>query len=302
MSIDYTSVYEEQRGFLWGYCYRLSGDAAEADDLVQDTFVRILENPPADTSRPWRPWLVRVATNLARDEARRASRRAYVGPWLPTPVPDSRLFGAAEGISGRYEMKESASIAFLLSLEALSPSQRAVLLLRDVYDYSVEETADCLEMSTSNVKTTLHRARKALEAYDGERIPLNADRIRRTGEVLQRWLEKLGAGDVQGVRDLMTKDVRSLSDGNGRFYAAKVPVVGAEKVALLYSKITPPEGEPLELKIESLNGLPAVVLERPEAPEGFASRCVICIDLDGNDRITNIYTVLALAKLSAVRR
>ena len=227
------------------------------------------------------------------------------GPWLPTPVRtdvDQRLEQAMEpGISGRYEMKESASLAFLLALEALSASQRAVLLLRDVYDYSVQETAEMLDMSEPNVKTTLHRARKALEVYDGERIPLDAERIRRTGEVLQQLLERLAAKDVAGVEALMAKDVQALSDGNGRFYAAKVPVQGAAKVALMYSKVAPPQDEPLELELGMLNYLPSALLQRPEAPEKYAARSVTAIDLDRDGKICRVYSVLAPAKLTAVR-
>ncbi len=304
MSTDYSRVYEEQKGFLWGYCYRLSGDAAQAEDLVQDTFVKALESPPPDTSLPWRPWLVRVATNLARDEARKAKRGSYVGPWLPSPIltdSDPRAVGSLEsGIAGRYELKESASIAFLLALEALSPSQRAILLLRDVYDYSVAETAEILDLSESNIKTSLHRARKALEAYDAERVPLDAQRVQRTGEVLEKMLRCLATKDIAGLEALLAANVEALSDGNGRFYAAKVPVVGASKVALMYSKIAPKPEEPIHLRPAMLNFLPSLVLEREDAPEGWARRSTLSIDLDHEGKVAKIYTILAPAKLTAV--
>ena len=304
LSMDYSTVYEEQRGFLWGYCYRLSGDAAQAEDLVQDTFVRVLQSPPPDTSRPWRPWLVRVATNLARDEARREKRGKYVGPWLPSPVltdSDSRLSASVEPeVAGRYELKESASIAFLLALEALTPSQRSVLLLRDVYDYSVLETAEILDLSEANVKTSLHRARKALETYDAERVPMDAQRVQRTGEVLEKMLKCLAAKDIVGLEAILAANVESLSDGNGRFYAAKVPVVGASKVALMYSKISPEPGESVNIQPAMLNFLPALVLERENAPEGWARRSTVSIDLDREGKVASIYTVVAPAKLAAI--
>src|SRR5262249_9608157 len=143
----------------------------DADDLVQETMLRAIEKPPPD-SNEMRPWLVRVAMNLARDHLRRRKRRAYVGPWLPSPVDDDALEIPVEaaGAEGRYDLLESASLAFLLALEALSPKQRAVLLLIDVFDYSVRETAEALGLSESNVKTTHHRARRALEGYDGARV------------------------------------------------------------------------------------------------------------------------------------
>ena len=306
MDIDFSRLYEEEQSVLWGYCYRLSGNAAEAEDLVQDTFVRAMERPPADLSRPWRPWLVRVATHLAYDRARRSKKSEYVGPWLPTPVPTdgkSRLGKhlAAEGsASGRYDMKESASVAFLVALEALTASQRVILLLRDVYDYSVKETAEMAEVSEAVVKTTLHRAREALKTYDGARIPLDGERMRRTGEVLEALLHRLAAKDVTGVRELLAEKAVSLSDGNGRFYAAKVPVEGAEKVALFYSKIAPPESEVVDAEVQVVNHLPALVMERPNAPEGFADRFVLSIQLDTDDKIAKIFTVLSQAKLVAL--
>ncbi|MEW6270578.1 MAG: sigma-70 family RNA polymerase sigma factor [Thermodesulfobacteriota bacterium] len=131
------TLFREHQRFLWGLCYRLTGSAADADDLVQATFVRALERPPARTDEPWRPWLTRVAVNLGRDLLRRRKRRGYVGPWLPSPIETGEQPLAsfepeiASGVTteGRYDMLESVSIAFLVALEALTPKQRAVLLL-----------------------------------------------------------------------------------------------------------------------------------------------------------------------------
>ena len=150
--------------------------------------MRALERPPARTDEPWRPWLVRVAMNLARDLLRRRRRSPYRGTWLPSPIetgaddaPPAYEIPAESGspTEGRYELLESVSFAFLLALEALTPSQRAVLLLRDVFDYSVRETADALGMSEANVKVTHHRARRAMAAYDRDRCVPTARRCRR---------------------------------------------------------------------------------------------------------------------------
>jgi RNA polymerase sigma-70 factor (ECF subfamily) len=122
-------TYDEDKRFLWGLCYRMTGSAADADDLVQDTFVRALEKPPADMNAPLRPWLVKVALNLSRDQLRKRRRREYLGPWLPSPVlteGDSPLEieeGATSEMSpvARYDLLESVTLAFLLALEALTP-------------------------------------------------------------------------------------------------------------------------------------------------------------------------------------
>src|SRR5262245_56527904 len=159
MSIS-AQTFDEHKRFLWGMCYRMTGSAADADDIVQDTFVRALENPPADMEAPLRPWLVKVAMNLSRDQLRRRRRREYVGPWLPFPVltdgdAQSQLGHTTlteDSPGAHYDLKESVTLAFLLALEALTPAQRAVLLLRDVFDYSTIETAEALVMSEVNIK------------------------------------------------------------------------------------------------------------------------------------------------------
>lgn len=307
MDIDFSSIYEQEQGFLWGYCYRLFGHALEAEDLVQDTFVRVMERPPQDTGRPWRPWLVREATHLAYDRMRRAKSREYVGPWLPMPVvtEDGNRFGrrllAEPSFCGHFELHESASIAFLLAIEALTPRQRVVLLLRDAYDYTVREVAEIVELSESNVETVHHQARQALDFYDEERVPLDADRIRRTGEVLRRLLRCLEEKNLAGVEALMADNITALSDGNGRFHAAQVPVEGRSKVvALLCSKICPDDTEPVELRQVVLNFLPSVIIERPQAPGGMAQRSSLTIVLDPDEKIRRVFSILALPKLMAV--
>src|SRR5262249_2204314 len=153
-------------------CYRMTGSAADADDLVQETFARVITTPPSEPAGI-RPWLARVAMNLAKDRLRARKRAVYMGPWLPSPLDTGRDFAddAWPNAESRYGLLESVSYAFLLACEALTPRQRAVLLLRDVLEYSVEETAEALELSEANVKTTHHRARAAMKAYDAERAP-----------------------------------------------------------------------------------------------------------------------------------
>jgi len=173
----FEDIFRAHERFLWGLCYRMTGNAADADDLVQETFVRAWKQPPARTDEPWRPWLTRVAMNLSRDLLRRRRRRHYEGPWLPSPIetgdeaspPSYEPVDEQGNPAARYDMLESVSFAFLLALEALTPAQRAVLLLRDVFDYSVREAADALGMSEPSVKTTHHRARRAMRDYDRDR-------------------------------------------------------------------------------------------------------------------------------------
>ena len=130
--VDLGALYERERGSLWGLAYRMTGSANDADDLVQEAFTRAIERPPADPRRPWGPWLATVTLNLSRDQLRERQRRSYTGEWLPSPVPSEVLVerDARWGDpAGRYALRESVGYAFLLALEVLTPSQRAVLIL-----------------------------------------------------------------------------------------------------------------------------------------------------------------------------
>lgn len=303
-------VFQAQRSFLWALCYRLTGSAADADDLVQETFVRAIERPPARTDQPWRPWLVRVAINLGRDSLRRRRRRRYVGPWLPSPIETSQEepspayeLTADSGFTteGRYELLESVSFAFLLALEALTPQQRAVLLLRDVFDYSVDDTAAALAISVANVKTTHHRARRAMEEYDRQRCRPTRELQDRTREVLGRFMAAIVSRNVESIEDLLAEDVRTLNDGGGEYLAALNPVVGRGRVARLYLGLTKKQVAGGSFGVRDLNGLPACLIEFRSARPREAPRFIVRCDIDGDDRIRELHVVLAPRKLTAVR-
>lgn len=305
------ALYEEHERFLWGLCYRLTGSAADADDLVQTTFVRAMESPPARTDEPWRPWLTRVAVNLGRDLLRRRKRQRYVGPWLPSPIEtgdESALASyepqLAAGVTteGRYDMLESVSFAFLLALEALTPKQRAVLLLRDVFDYSVTETADALGVSEPDVKTTHHRARRAMEAYDRERCRPTREEQDRTRAALAELMGAFARGDLASAEKQLASSVVALSDGGGEFFAARVPVVGADRVAKFYRNVATRSLAGAAHEMTMLNGLPAIVTAIPGPAHGQAAHLVTAIALDREGRVARIWSVLATRKLVALGR
>lgn len=300
---------EEHRGLLWGLCYRMTGTPADADDLVQETFLKALEHPPSDVESSLRPWLVRVAMNLARDTLRRRKRRSYVGVWLPAPVDtiDGESAGWPEpatlpdtGPEAHYGAKESASYAFLLALEALTATQRAVLLLRDVLDFSVKETADSLDMSEANVKTTHHRARAAMASYDRERQPLDENLRRRVEETLAKMMACMATGDVSGLRELLADDVLALSDGGGYAFAARSPVRGAGKIARMYIKLSSRASAQFRGEIRLVNGLPALVFDDPAPSSPSVERAVFRIELDANGKVREIHSIAAPPKLTAV--
>ena len=300
------SAFRAHERFLWWLCYRMTGSAADADDLVQETFARVLARPPADLDAPLRPWLVQVAMNLARDQLRRRRHRAYTGPWLPSPVDTPAGPGELPDVhepaqtAGRYDLLESVSLAFLLALEALRPRERAVLILRDVFDYSVADAAAALGLSEANVKTTHHRARRAMEAYDRGRCRPGRELALRTRQTLERLLAGLIAQDVPAVEAVLAADVRALSDGGGEFRAARVPVVGRAKVARFYLHLAARRAAGSRAEIRLVNALPAALVETAGSPTGDAPRFLMMLDLDDQGATRAIYTVLATAKLTAV--
>lgn len=296
--------------FIWGLCYRMTGSAADADDLVQETFQRAIVRPPARLDEPWRPWLVRVAMNLGKDLLRRRKRRSYIGPWLPAPIEtgndesppsfEATLDGHGP-TEGRYDLLETVSFAFLLALEALTPQQRAVLLLMDVFDYSVRETADALGISSSNVKTTHHRARRAMDAYDRERRPPTRTLQQQTREALGRFMTALLSQDVAAVEALLAESVRAVNDGAGEFFAARVPIFGKQRVARFHLNVSRRSGAGAQFSVRMINGLPAVVGEFGDHRRHEPPRLVLRCEVDADGRITHLYSVVATRKLAAVR-
>lgn len=194
-------------------------------------------------------------------------------------------------------------MAFLVALEELRPQQRAVLLLRDVLDYSTEETGEILELSQANVKTTLHRARRRLQKADRSAAARASGAGSSIEETLRltiaRMVQALSAGDAPAFAALLADDVRSLSDGGGEFSAATAPVVGRDRVGALYLGIAT-RRTPSSIEMRTLSGMPALVLGFDARRPRDASRAVLGIVLDESGRVAEIYSVLASRKLCRV--
>ena len=303
-------TFDEYKRYLWGMCYRMTGSAADADDIVQDTFVRALEKPPTDTDAPLRPWLVKVAMNLSRDQLRRRRRREYFGPWLPAPVPtegdDGFVLDHRAVMDGtpdtRYDLMESVNMAFLLALEALTPAQRAVLLLRDVFDYSTNETAEALEMSEANIKVTLHRARRTMESYDKNRVSNFSQRAGELRDILQRFLSLLTTGDVQGLTKMLAADVVLVSDGGGEVNALAEPMFGREKVLRLIEKLYQANRDVTSTSLRNVNAEPSILIDRSRVRPGHASFFTMHCELNESSQIRRFNFVFAPSKLAALKQ
>jgi RNA polymerase sigma-70 factor (ECF subfamily) len=282
----------------------MTGVAADADDLVQETFVRAVEAPTSLRGADLERWLVRVATNLSLDCLRRRRRRRYDGPWLPSPletpeapdVADPTMPDAARNV----ERAEQVSYAFLIALEALSPRARAALLLVDVLDYPVAEVARILATSDGNVRVLHHRARRTLARFDVEVVASRAVRERQRA-ALEKLLRCMVDQDAAGMEALLADGVRSITDGGGRYTALRAPLAGRAAVVRFHLETARRRMATSRTELRWINGCPSlVVVTRPLRPR-MAPRLVLRCEVDADGRIRELHTVLNPHKLTAVR-
>ena len=279
--------FAEHRGVLVGAAYRVVGSASDAEDVVQEAWLRWSVADRGDVRDP-RAYLIRITTRLALNRLRqqRSRREQYVGPWLPEPI-------AAEGDPADVaEVADSVSMAMLVVLETLSPLERAAFVLREVFDLPFGEIAETLGRSESAVRQLAHRARAHVHARQPRH---RVDKARHT-EVTAKFLEATLSGDVTRVVSLLAPDVELVSDGGGKRQAALRPLNGPDKVARwLIGVRRDVLAADLELRLTSLNGEPAFV-----AYAGDEVDSVGFLEVDELDRITQIYVVRNPDKLTGV--
>lgn len=298
-----SDLFQRHARSVWGLAYRMTGCAAEADDIVQETFTRAVEHGAPRDAPAGKPWLMRVAVNLAIDVLRRRRRRAYAGSWLPSPIEtEEEPIGVdSDSPESRYAQLESVSFAFLLALEALSPRQRAVLLLRDVFDYSGAEVGRALSMSEANVRITHHRARRTMHAYDSSHCTPTAALRERTERALTSFLRCMLTQDIAGIEALLAEDVRMVTDGGGEYNALHAPLIGVQRVATFHLRVAKRRSPWARTRLRLINGLPALIIEYSRSERRQAPRTVLRCEVDETGRITELHAVLATRKLTAVR-
>src|SRR6201996_5021300 len=250
---DGLSAFADVRPRLFGIAYRMLGSVAEAEDIVQDVWLRwqatdrsVVENPPAFLATT----TTRMCINFAQSAQSR--RETYVGPWLPEPVDTSSdpALGAERG--------EALGFAILLLLERLSPTERAAYVLREAFDYSYREIADILQMEEANTRQLVSRARKHIA--DGRRTPASSQEQRR---LLEAFIGAAQKGDLAALEGLFAEDVVSYSDGGGIVRtAARVPVTGRERVAKFIAAFASHFWMAMQLTWVETNGQASVLLSR----------------------------------------
>ncbi len=215
--------FESYRPLLFSIAYRMLGSASDAEDVIQDSWVRSADAQPSDL-RSTKAWLTTVVTRLCLDRLKsaRAAREVYVGPWLPEPV----LTSSEERPDAMLRRDESVTLAFLVLLETLSAEERAVFLLKEVFDYSHDEIAGMLEMTAANARQILHRAR----ARVAERRPRFTGDPEAKRAMAKRFVVALTAGDPAALTGLLAEDVGFWGDGGGKVAASRRPLSGRDAV------------------------------------------------------------------------
>jgi RNA polymerase sigma-70 factor (ECF subfamily) len=278
-AVDADEAFVALRNLLFTVAYEMLGSAADAEDVVQETWLR-WSGVDHDSVRDPRAYLVRITTRqaLTRMRTLRRRREAYVGPWLPEPLL------TAPDVAEDVELADTVSMAMLLVLETLTPTERAVFVLREVFALDYDEIADAVDKTPVAVRQVAHRARARVAA----RRPRVDVSPAVTREALQAFQRAIETGDLQGLLDIMSPGVVLLADGGGVVQAVRVPIVGAGKVARLLSKL------PLSVSLHpaQVNGQPALVVRL----DGVLDT-VIGVRVD-DGLITEFYAVRNPEKLS----
>jgi RNA polymerase sigma-70 factor (TIGR02957 family) len=253
-------LFERSRGRLEAIAYRLLGSAGDAEDAVQDTFLRWQAADREHIETP-EAWLTKVLTNLCLNQltSARARRETYVGPWLPEPVlAGDRMLGPAETI----EQRESVSIAVLTLMERLTPSERAVYVLREAFGYSHRDIAGLLDLTEANCQQVYHRAKQHV-ATGRARMETDAAAARK---IVEEFLAATLSGDVEPLVKLLTDDAVSISDGGGQVPARSTPMVGGLAIARVLRSLVRPDvverfvgGDGFTMEVADVNGAPAIV-------------------------------------------
>ncbi|WP_181721170.1 RNA polymerase sigma-70 factor [Nocardia gipuzkoensis] len=280
-----TESFLAHRNLLFTVAYEMLGSAADAEDVLQETWLR-WSGVDLDTVRDQRAYLVRITTRQSLVRLRTLGRRkeSYVGPWLPEPLL------TAPDVAEDVELADSVSMAMLLVLETLTPTERAVFVLREVFDVGYDEIADAVDKSPAAVRQIAHRAR----AHVAARRPRGVVSPAETRDALEAFQRAVETGDLQRLLDILAPDVVLLGDGGGVVQALPRPVVGAGRVGRALTIGLRKLAAAVSLRPAQVNGCPALIVRLDEDVDS-----VLAVRVD-DGLITGIYAVRNPEKLSRI--
>jgi RNA polymerase sigma-70 factor (ECF subfamily) len=282
-----TEAFVAHRNLLFTVAYEMLGSAADAEDVLQETWLR-WAGVDLGTVRDQRAYLVRITTRQALTRLRTLRRRkeSYVGPWLPEPLL------TAPDVAEDVELAESVSMAMLLVLETLMPTERAVFVLREVFGLEYDEIAEAVGKTPAAVRQIAHRAR----AHVAARRPRGVVSAAETRGALEAFQRAIETGDLQRLLDMLAPDVVLLGDGGGVVQAVVRPIVGADRVARLLAVGLPRIDGEVSVEPAQINGCPALIIRLNGEIDD-----VVAVRID-DGLITGLYVVRNPEKLSRVER
>jgi RNA polymerase sigma-70 factor (ECF subfamily) len=285
--MDALNEFNQHRQALFGLAYRMLGSSMDAEDVLQEAFLNWQE-AAHDTIQSSKAYLVKIVTRLAIDHLRLAhvQREQYVGMWLPEPMIQS----VESDPSYESEVAETLSTAFLLVLERLSPVDRAVFLLHDVFSYTYPEIGEIIGRNAADVRQIGHRAR----GYIAQDRPRFTTSYEEAEQVARQFINVMEQGDLTKLFDMVSADVILRGDGGGKVNATREPIFGAEQVVNFLTKVQQTDLGARTLKLATMNGQPAVIDYR----EGKVFNVTTFDFKDG--RISAIFTVLNPDKLKGI--
>ncbi|MEV6073026.1 RNA polymerase sigma-70 factor [Nocardia sp. NPDC052001] len=278
-----TETFVAHRNLLFTIAYEMLASAADAEDVLQETWMKWI-GVDLSTVQDRRAYLVRITTRQSLMRLRSLGRRreSYVGPWLPEPLL------TAPDVAEDVELADSVSMAMLLVLETLTPTERAVFVLREVFDLDYDEIAEAVDKTPAAVRQIAHRAREHVAA----RRPRGSVSPTDARDAVDAFHRAIETGDIQGLLDRLAPDVVFLGDGGGIKKAALQPITGADAVATLLAASLPRLGREMSAEPAAINGFPALILRLDGEID-----TVIAVHVD-NGLITGLYSVRNPEKLS----
>ncbi|MFH8771109.1 RNA polymerase sigma-70 factor [Streptomyces sp. NPDC017958] len=280
-----TETFIVHRNLLFTVAYEMLGSAADAEDVLQETWLRWVK-VNLEQVRDQRAYLVRITTRQSLNRLRTMQRRkeAYVGPWLPEPLL------TAPDVAENVELAESVSMALMLVLETLSPTERAVFVLREVFDVGYDEIAAAVDKSPAAVRQIAHRARRHINA----RRPRTVVSASETRAALESFQQALETRDLQGLLDVLAPEVVVINDGGGIKQAALRPIIGAEKAIRFLAGGLGKTDATITAGPTTVNGSPGLVFRLDGEIDGVMAARV------ENARITGLYYVRNPQKLTHI--
>ena len=286
--------FESYRPYLFAVAYRMLGSAMDAEDMVQETYLRYSTTPP-ETIRSLKAFLTTILTRLCVDQLQlaRRKREVYVGPWLPEPILTTTTTAASEDPAEHVEREESISLAFLALLEELQPFERAVFLLHEVFEYEFAEIATMLDKSEAACRRSFSRAKLHLRAHR-PRFAASAETHR---QLLSGYFQAIETGEMTPLMNLLSENVTLWADGGGKVKgAATRPLTGREAVARFSvgarQRFVPPAG--FQAEMAEVNGEPALIIRG-----GAQALMVLSIEVE-QGRIQAIRIIANPEKLTRV--